>query len=83
MDLGSVFLILALTILVGLFVSRPFFERQKAIPNGKTSSLDHDRSALLAERDRVLNALKELDFDHTLGKIPEDEYPEQRTCCVS
>ena len=39
---------------------------------------EHDFSALLAERDRLLNALQELDFDYTLGKIPGEDYPAQR-----
>jgi rubrerythrin len=64
--------------LVGLFVSRPLFER-KAIP---VRPVDQQLSSLLAERDRVINALQELDFDHSLGKIPSDDYPEQRAALV-
>ncbi len=40
------------------------------------------RSALLAERDRILNSLQELDFDYAMGKIPEEDYPEQRLALV-
>ena len=32
----------------------------------------------MAERDRVLNSLQELDFDFKLGKIPDEDYPTQR-----
>ncbi len=78
MDLGSIFLVLALLTLVGLFISRPFFEQKEVVQGGEMDSLDHQRSALLAERDRILNALQELDFDHALGKIPEEDYPNQR-----
>ena len=35
-------------------------------------------SSLLAERDRILNAISELDFDNTLGKIPAEDYPLRR-----
>ena len=35
-------------------------------------------SSLMAERDRVINALQELDFDFKLGKIPREDYPVQR-----
>ena len=35
-------------------------------------------SALLAQRERVLHALQELDFDFKLGKIPPGEYSVQR-----
>ena len=80
MDLGSIFLILALLMLVALFIGRPFFEKQKAVrKRSQISGEDHEHSALLAERDRVLTALQELDFDHVLGKIPEEDYPLQRT----
>jgi NADH pyrophosphatase NudC (nudix superfamily) len=78
MDLGSLFLILALLVLVGLFISRPLFDYQEAAPELSAKSYDHERSALLAEKDRILNALQELDFDYALGKIPEEDYPGQR-----
>lgn len=78
MDLGSLFLILALLILVGLFVARPLLERQQAFTLAHDSQEDHELSSLLAERDRILNALQELDFDHALGKIPSEDYPAQR-----
>lgn len=78
MDLGSIFLILALFIVVVLFISRPFFEKAPRVEDVEAVRTDHDLSSLMAERDRVLNALQELDFDYALGKIPEEDYPEQR-----
>jgi len=74
MDIGSIFLILGLLVLTGVFVSRPFFERSAR----QVSAAEREVSALLAERDRILTALQELDFDFALGKIPEGEYPGQR-----
>jgi hypothetical protein len=82
MDIGSILLILALLILVGLFIARPLFDRRAIIVNGHMGQEDHQLSALLAERDRVLNALQELDFDYSLGKIPEEDYPVQREAMV-
>lgn len=82
-DLGSIFLILALALLVSIFISRPFFSRAATArlvdqkPQA-TSQADHMRSTLLAERDRLLTALQELDFDNSLGKIPPEDYPVQR-----
>ena len=32
---------------------------------------EHELSSLMAERERVINSLQELDFDFKLGKIPE------------
>lgn len=74
MDLGSIFLILGLLVLVGMFIARPLVERKAA----GLSQEDHEYSGLMAERDRILIALQELDFDFALGKIPEGDYPPQR-----
>lgn len=87
MDLGSILLIIALALLVSLFVSRPFVTRSARDPllsqdQGHSGPSDHLRSRLLAERDRVLTALQELDFDHSLGKIPAEDYPEQRAALL-
>lgn len=82
MDVGSILLILALVLIVFLFVSRPFFERQseggQLLAGEAVLERDHRRSELLAEHDRLLNALHELDSDNGLGKIPEEHYAEQR-----
>ena len=81
MEIGSIFLVLALLIVVGLFIGRPILERRKeTLPS--TARDDHERSSLLAERDRLINALQELDFDFALGKVPEEDYPQQRTQLV-
>lgn len=85
MDIGSILLILALLVLVGLYVARPLLNQPD---HGSTavkeiSAGEHERSALLAERDRILNALQEFDFDYALGKIPEEDYPEQRARLLS
>ncbi len=74
MDLGSLFLIFALLILVGLFISKPFFEHGAAV----VSQRERTYSTILAEHDRILNALKDLESDYALGKIPDGIYPKQR-----
>lgn len=78
MDIGSIFLILALLTVVILLVSRPLLSRNSLPVFELTDQQDHEYSSLLAERDRVLSALEELDFDYTMGKIPEEDYPSQR-----
>ncbi|HEX9027667.1 MAG TPA: hypothetical protein VF823_00750, partial [Anaerolineales bacterium] len=83
MDLGSIFLFIALLALVGLFVSRPLLEKKEDVAGsahafGPAGQEDQKHSSLLAERDRVLNALSELDFDYAVGKIPDEDYPPQR-----
>lgn len=82
MDIGSILLILALSVLVALYVGRPLLEREDRQETRHLDEKDHERSALLAERDRVLDALEELDFDYALGKIPAEDYPSQRSRLV-
>lgn len=77
MDLLVVFLLLLALIPAAFYVTRPLATRLRAAPPA-----DRALSALLAERDRVLAALQELDFDYTLGKIPAEEYPVQREALV-
>ena len=83
MDLGSIFIILGLAVLVAFFVIRPFFEisdKKQLIPITLPVMREEEqlRSVLLAERDRSLRALQELEFDQALGKIPAEDYPDQR-----
>jgi hypothetical protein len=78
MDLGAIFVLLALLVGVGLFLAAPLMRR---MPRG-FSQAGPEASSLLAERDRVINALQELDFDFKLGKIPEEDYPTQRTALL-
>ena len=78
MDIAAVLLTLGVIILVGLYLYAPFLERRAR----RITVEEHELSALLAERDRVVNSLQELDFDFRLGKIPEGEYPAQRTALL-
>ena len=75
MDLGTVFLLLILFGMVVFFVGRPFIESRRI---REATAEEHELSSLLAERDRLITALQELDFDHTLGKIPAEDYPVMR-----
>lgn len=87
MDLGSVMLILALALGVGVFITLPLTRRdvneKLIVDRQKANSTDHIRSSLLAERDRLITALQELDFDQALGKIPEADYPVQRAALIN
>ena len=82
MDLGSIMLIASLGIVVCILLSRPFVLK----PAGGSDvyirkafeSDEHQRSYLLAEKERIITAIRELDFDNQLGKIPQADYPAQR-----
>lgn len=78
MEILSIFLILTVIVMIGLFLYAPFTTRARRTRAQET----HEVSALKAERDRVINSLQELDFDFSLGKIPEGEYPEQRAALL-
>ena len=75
MDIIAVFLTLGVLILVGAFLYAPFLRGYGRLVTDEEREL----SALMADRERVLSSLQELDFDFTLGKIPDVDYPVQRT----
>jgi type II secretory pathway component PulM len=74
MELTAIFFSLAVLILVGVYLYAPFMEHRAR----RVTQEEHELSALMAERDRVITSLQELDFDFKLGKIPEEDYPAQR-----
>lgn len=73
MPLGSFLLLLALLVLVALFVANPLIEADEP-----AESASSETSHWLAERERALDALAELDADYKMGKVPEEVYSEQR-----
>jgi hypothetical protein len=75
MDIGAILLIMAVLLLAVVFIARPFLEARRPV----SAMQEHELSSLMAERDRVITALQELDFDYSLGKIPAEDYPQQRT----
>jgi hypothetical protein len=75
MDIGAIFFILALITLVGMYVGQPYIQGR----GRRITQEDREYSTLMAEYDRAVNTLQELDFDHSLGKIPAEDYPQQRT----
>lgn len=78
MDLGAVLLLVALLVLVGLYLSAPLLG-SGARPVAERSV---EASSLMAERDRLIAALQELDFDYKLQKVPEEDYQVQRNALL-
>jgi hypothetical protein len=61
-----------------LVVALPFL-RRPGLPAaedrlGEPDALERRRLELTEERDRVLAALKELEFDHRTGKVSDEDY---------
>lgn len=78
MDAGAIFLIILVLAGVAVFVTWPSLKHRRI----QQAAPGQELSALLAERDRILKEIQELDFDNTLGKIPADEYPVQRQALI-
>jgi hypothetical protein len=78
MQTSSIFFLLSISVLVGMYLYAPFMGRARRFRAGESLQI----SALKAERDRIVNALQELDFDHNLGKIPTEDYPTQRAALL-
>ena len=76
MDIASILLGLALLIVVGLFVGKPFLT--DSAPKRPLST----KQQLLARKETLMNDLRELEFDHDTNKIPDDVYEFQRTALV-
>ncbi len=75
MEVSAIFFTLAVAVLVGMYLYQPFMQKRRR----RNRLEEHEYSTLLAEYDRVLDALQELDFDNNLGKIPAEDYTSQRT----
>ncbi len=78
MDLAAILFLAALLLVVTLYLVTPLMGVRSQRAPEETQAV----SALLAERERLLNALQELDFDFQLGKVPADDYPVQRADLV-
>lgn len=79
MELGAIFFTLAVITLVGMYIGQPYIQHR----GRRATQEDHEYSALMAEYDRAVNTLQELDFDNSLGKIPAEDYPRQRAELLS
>lgn len=79
MDFSSVIFITGILLLVALFVGWPL-SSSRHVPAGR---FDAQRSGLLAERDRILEAIADLDSDQLIGKLDPDNYQAQRDRLVA
>jgi len=78
MDIGSLLVGLALLAVVAFIVAQPFLDNQ-GVRERQISTVE----ALQAERDTVLDALRDLDFDQTMGKLTLEDYTPQRARLVA
>ena len=76
---GSLLVALALLLIVSLIVLRPLL-----LSSASEATFAHAsdpvtmRQALEAQKDALLEQIRDLDFDHETGKVPEDKYRQRR-----
>lgn len=65
-----------LAVLCVVYVARPFLRetRSRGDKLAGLDELERRRLALIEERDRALDALREVEFDHRTGKLSDDDY---------
>lgn len=73
MTIGSIFLGLALLILVALFVGRPLLA-----PEAQRQRRVSRRRVLLTQKEALLAQIRLIDLDFETGKMPEEVYQQQR-----
>lgn len=77
MDIGSIFILLAILLMVAIFLSQPFLDKETTVTKAES-----EYSHLLAERERLLDRIQELDFDYDLDKVSEKDYQRARKSLV-
>jgi ribosomal protein S27AE len=84
MEIGAILILTAVLLVVCAIIIRPFMPsaqksgvKNKSVPV-QSDQQNHELSVLLAEKERLLNSIQEMDFDHETGKIPDELYTGQR-----
>jgi hypothetical protein len=73
LPIGTYLLALALVLVLGLVIALPLFDRKRPAikPMSRRESLQH-------ERQDIIRAIREVDFDHRTGKINDEDYKRVR-----
>lgn len=79
MEFSSLLIVIFLFVLSGVFIMRPFLVDEKEPRRVGSSRSD----SLLAEKDRLLLAIEELDQEFELEKISEEEHNRNRDILLS
>jgi len=74
METGAILVVAAILIFVIGFIIQPLLDDDNKNQTKSNDNVSH----LLAERDRLMDAILELDFDHDIGKVPENVFEEHR-----
>lgn len=79
MELGSLLVVIFVFFLSGFFILRPFLVHEETEGRaGRTM-----RDSLVAERERLLHAIEEIDLEYELKKISSEEHTRNRDILLS
>ncbi len=70
MEIGTLLFTLAMVVFVLAYVLRPLAGSARGVDSNSGRRL----SDLQAERDRILDSILEIDMDHAMGKVPDEDY---------
>lgn len=86
MEALGTLLAIVTVIIVTAYVAQPFLaprREDETRVTGKGVEALKRRASLLAERNRIYRAIKELDFEFQTGKVAEADYADQRFALVA
>jgi hypothetical protein len=86
MELPTGLLALVVAIIVGAFVAQPYFSRRGeggGQVGRRTAQALRQQADLLAERNRIYAAVRDLDFDYKTNKVSDEDYTAQRYALVA
>jgi hypothetical protein len=81
MDIPTELMALVIVMIVAAFVAQPFFARGADGPARsakRTAAALRQKADLLAERNRIYAAIRDLDFDYKTNKVADEDYAAQR-----
>jgi hypothetical protein len=81
MTLPTELLALVVVLVVGAFIAQPFLAERRSeggFGGRRAASVLRQRAGLLAERNRIYSALRDLDFDYKTNKVADEDYTAQR-----
>ena len=73
----SVAVCIVIVAAVCIFLFRPFLTARGRI--GERDAGPGGETRLVEEREALIDAIRELDFDHRMGKVEEEDYRETRS----
>ena len=79
MALSSFLIVLVIFVLAGIIIVRPILEEQ----NISSPVVPQKYDSLLAERERLLSSIEDLDLEHDLQKISSQEHTRNRDILLS